>query len=332
MARGGQGMAEYCLIAALVLVATIGALILLGKNTSGIFGNMLANRPSATASVTATTSAAAGSAAAATSSTSATMAGTSAPTGNQQPFTVTLSDGTQLQLSTYPSDLKQAVSTVGANGTTQMLLDTLKSVISQLQADGKIDQNQASLLSNVANQGHQMADLEAVIENQVSSCSTISCYNSSTVSFQGQTYNPQDLVYKVAWSGAGIPEGDMTQSLRTQLTQAEAAGALNDPVAKQLVETLVNQIADIGNGLQTASSMLDPAQAQYTHVTVDPSQTLTMSTFSGSTASWLSEMDQATGQNTLQSLLDAPYSTPTNQKSTTICTVGSGTDTGSSCK
>lgn len=131
--KPGQGITEYLLIAALVLVVSIGALALLGNKVSGIFGGMLASRPPVAPSNPST-----GSNTAAVTLSSA----TSQAYAQQAASTtmVTLSSGAQVSLDALPTDLKASITTLGANGTTTVLASSLQSLATQLADKGEITQ------------------------------------------------------------------------------------------------------------------------------------------------------------------------------------------------
>ncbi|MBY0402442.1 MAG: hypothetical protein K2X66_00960, partial [Cyanobacteria bacterium] len=74
-------------------------------------------------------------------------------------------DGTKIQLSQFPTNLKQSVESVGANGTTDSLANVLKELALKLKESGKIDMTQFQNLIDLANCGHQLGKLEGQVED-----------------------------------------------------------------------------------------------------------------------------------------------------------------------
>jgi hypothetical protein len=78
---------------------------------------------------------------------------------------ITLADGKTIELDNYPTDIKSLVETLGPNGTTDLLVDTLQQLAQKLLAKGEITQDQANQLSNLANSGHNLARFQAFFED-----------------------------------------------------------------------------------------------------------------------------------------------------------------------
>ncbi|MBY0405935.1 MAG: hypothetical protein K2X66_18680 [Cyanobacteria bacterium] len=216
------------------------------------------------------------------------------------PFTktvqVTLSDGTQLQLENYPTDIKSLLETLGPNGTTDLLADSLKALAKQLLAQGKITPDQANQLSNLSNSGHSWAKTLGIFEDAVagSTADNNSFYSKTRpiiddLSKQSITVDKIDPVAaKLFRQGDKYPEilldsnglalkdangqflydkNKMGKSYLTPLqfefanayTEALKSGALQEPVVKQVVEDLSKNIFFIGSGtILTVGRILDP--------------------------------------------------------------------------
>ena len=99
---------------------------------------------------------------------------------NLQGATVTLSDGTALNLPLAPTDIPNLLQTTGANGVTEMLANTMQQAADQLLAKGKITQSQHGLFTQLSNQGHAMAAIEQQIEAAVTTSQDYSQFVAQT--------------------------------------------------------------------------------------------------------------------------------------------------------
>jgi hypothetical protein len=78
---------------------------------------------------------------------------------------ITLSDGTQIRLSSFPKDLKQSIEAVGGNGTTDLLSNTLAELAQKLKEAGKIDEVQFQSLIKLSQKGHEAARMQGLIDD-----------------------------------------------------------------------------------------------------------------------------------------------------------------------
>jgi hypothetical protein len=77
--------------------------------------------------------------------------------------TLTLRDGSQIDLTEMPRDLKGLVETLGPNGATDVLANAIQNLAKSLLAAGKITQDEANQLSALANNGHNLAFNQGVL-------------------------------------------------------------------------------------------------------------------------------------------------------------------------
>jgi hypothetical protein len=68
-----------------------------------------------------------------------------------------LQNGIEINLEGYPNNLQETITTVGANGTTDILLASLRNLAEQLMEKGQITPEQESRLIELANKGHEVA-------------------------------------------------------------------------------------------------------------------------------------------------------------------------------
>lgn len=265
----GQGLAEYALIAFVVLVASIPLVNIVGSgvetalgqifqgmnnsviaqaqagqvvNPDGTYGTPTTPSPTGTNQPTPTGS-----------------PSTPPPPGNPGDMTVTLKDGTVLALKNYLPDMKSTVETSGTNGATLEILAQLDSMIAQLQQQPNADPAQISRLQALANQGHKLAEIEAAIAKAYTEVGSLNDLANWTTTIQGQTYTGEQLTQVVGfWNPTGTmgdsPQ-DLSEPLNTQWAQGEtatfinlyndalASGALSDPAINAFVTDAASKIS-----------------------------------------------------------------------------------------
>jgi len=259
----GQGLVEYSMIGLLVLIVAMPAISLFGGDflevLRGIFSNMNQN---VTAQATPLTTA------------------QIAQTGDQKAdalggaqsakVQITLKDGTVIQLSQYPQDLKKYVEVSGTNGTTAILLAQLDSLISQIKKTKTLNQTQVGSLQKLSTQGYRIAAVEKTIENAFKNAKSVNELSNTMITFDGQQYTITDFSWLIGWHGAvgyqSTPP-DITNALDNSSTatgpelsrfldlyfEAEANGSLNDPALKTVVSELSSQIAFLSEVMEDSS-------------------------------------------------------------------------------
>lgn len=311
-AQSGQGLSEYVLISACVLVLAIPAFIFLGNSVENVTANML-NHTNNTSSASSTNFPD-------SSNHISTSKNTLQMSLNQeQGIKLTLADSTSLHLPNYPSDIAKTITTLGANGTTKLLADSLSAVIQQLQDKGEISPEQYNRLMALANQGHRIALIEEIYEKQMEESNYNGTKaNQAMVTFEGKQIQLGKLVDRIGWlpSGQGFrPEAGTFNNL---YKKAMADGSLKDPVARQTITILKDQILNIANGVETA------ANPTFSDAATSASKMAKLQ------LEWLQEIDDETGSRTQHSLTSLA-STTTHQGSAHICTAGKFQDSGTRC-
>lgn len=198
----GSLMSEYGLVMALVAIAGIGGYAALGAGVTDLFKSFKA--PGSPPTYTASNGGLFGQP---SSNGQTSDTASNNPTAGNAGF-VRLPDGTMLNLGNYPANLSKAVETTGVNGSTEQLLASLESLAASLAAEGKLTPEQTSAFSKLANMGHDLANVEKIIENSLAACGTdTNCVQNSPIVFQGQTYAN---VYDFSAANLGFDEGYAT--------------------------------------------------------------------------------------------------------------------------
>lgn len=299
----GNTLAEYVLIGGAVVVFSIAAIMVLGRNLdyalAGLQQDMSGNMQAAAAS-------SATSKAGALSGSSGFVFGRTS-TG---PAIMT-PNGSLIQLSSYPANFVNSVETAGSNGTTELLAQTLKELGEQLLVDGSISQEQANIIYALANQGHRIASMEALIEDAVQNGNI-----QDTVTFEGKRYTVEDL--SDVLGSLNDKMGGEVSKLYELRQQAVSSGL--DPKLGEVVDILVSQIADMGYGVERALDDITIRNASVEQFSTYVSQYTT-----GGHPNW--PVDTAAA--TLTELASA--SETTNLNSVEICGTGGGADSGTKC-
>jgi hypothetical protein len=88
----------------------------------------------------------------------------------------------------------QTVETVGANGNTDTFASEILSNAKQALASGKLTQTEYDLIARLANKGHDIAQIQGLLENAyTTSKGNSSAYATSQLTFNGQSYTPSQL-------------------------------------------------------------------------------------------------------------------------------------------
>ena len=95
--------------------------------------------------------------ASATSSSASSTAGTTN-------LSIKTSSGSTINVDNYPTDLQKTILTLGANGTSKVLSDTILKLAEQQLAAGVINQEQYNTLVALSNQGHYLAEHAGAIQ------------------------------------------------------------------------------------------------------------------------------------------------------------------------
>ena len=179
MKDNGQSLVEYTLCAALVIGVSISGLLLLRENLSSLFVNMVRKPDSKT-----------------------TLAVGKTPTQTQslvlQAGKTAQKVAQALQENASSPDLapdaQTVVVTAGGNGDTKAAADYVESLVRQAIANGELSPENADFDLKLANKGHEIANIQALLEQARSSANgNLSQYQNMLLSFGGQSYTPITL-------------------------------------------------------------------------------------------------------------------------------------------
>lgn len=302
----GNTIAEYALIGLLIGGVCIAALVQLGgnlnKNANGLH-HSLAYKPYGGTPV-------------ASANPSAPGSGGSADPGSA---VVPGNLGELLQSANFQG-VQEAIQVSGANGATDQLASTMKAYVEQLLADGKLTDDQASILTRLANEGHALAGAEKLLEDATMS-------GSSNITFNGQTYSVADFSEMfgvdpgkgIAATAKNMSSADakaLSAPFIDLYNQAKSSGALSDPAVASVIDSLSGQIyvmSDLAKwnakGVANGSISKDAyfRDMSYGYVT-------------------------AIQQTGVSDVPAQAISDTTHGNSSQICATGAGTDSGTNCK
>jgi len=222
-----------------------------------------------------------------------------------------LSSADQAQLE---ESLSQKLQTTGSNGSTELLASQLAATAAAMLAKGKIDQNQYDILMQLSNQGHKMAQIEAMFSQAVQLANgDMNALGNMKFNVNGKSYSGLELPGLVGYNGptayffaseygnsvlssANDSANPEQAAFLNLYNQALASGALNDPQIKATVDSASTQIASIGELVESSPAMI--------------------------------QSGEATTNDTINA---ANASIATAMNSSQICTAGSFTDNGALC-
>lgn len=221
---------------------------------------------------------------------------------------------TKIQLEQLQMSFSNKLQTTGVNGSTAILANQIASAAALSLSEGKIDQSQYNALMELANQGHKMAKIEAMVENALKLANgDIGVFNKTTFVIDGKTYTANQLANSVGSlslnpgnlgdqsilnAANAIPQAEMQQFLNLY-NQAVSNGALSDPLINSTVQSASTQIAMLGELTEDAIYNLNNGGAT---------------------------------DATLDGVIAAQSSNATHMASGSICTAGDFQDNGILCK
>lgn len=306
----GQGLAEYTLVAFLVLGAIIPAVSLFGGDFTaalqaifnGMNGTVVASaNPLSQTQINQT------------SDPATTPTPSSGPTGQTASVQLKLQDGSTIDLNQYPMDIKAYVETTGTNGATLVLLAQMDSIIAQLSTNPNLPPEQVASLQALANQGHRIAMIEGLLESKILSASSLTDLSAMSFNFEGQIHTMDSLNWMIGWHGTG------------------AAGSQDDPTS------VINPLNGTNTGVETSQFIDLYHQAVATGALSDPAVNATITEL----ASQIAYLTEVTDYSVWASMYDTmdlttfrslEVSNITHFDSSQICTTGGDTDTGVACQ
>lgn len=273
----GQGLSEYSIIGALIVLITVPALVLMGNNLKLSFNTLLPARKPTISIVQSPAPVAQPQGAGNVSA---------VPVPNQ--IHLITAKGSRILIQTESKPLNEVLRTAGANGATATLADRIRSIAEQLQAGGDITATQAGSLIALANQGHRLGAIMGLMEQAASNSRNNDEFDRTTVTFEGKHISIEKLENGLGFESMDygeMPRDPLNMSLKPYketgafieaYQKAQNQGAMDDPQIKNVVQGLASEIVMITvamDNAQWASSagdikpitLLDHAASAITH-------------------------------------------------------------------
>jgi len=324
----GQILSEHGLAIALVSIASIGGLLYFQDQLQALWSGYDFGSPMAVAAVPSLPGNGSNSGVSGNGS-NGNSNSNNAGGGSGSPMSIRLADGTMVDIGNYPTSLTKAIETSGINGTTEQLLASLEAMAESLAAQGKLTPEQSSAYSRLANLGHEIANVEQVVEETMAQCnSSLSCLQNTQIIYKGQAY---PNIYDFQLNKLGYDEGYATNC------SSSPTGCVGreTPSTHLLQQNGISTIGWVGSSQDFASEyvaiqsngMLSSSPELNTIVTSLASQVLLMSDALETSTNML-RYASGTTYNTVPNLIAAQM---TDIDSAGICLAGGGIDTSNAC-
>lgn len=233
----GVSLTEYGLIASTIAVVAVPALFKLGQELSNATLSILPEHRNAPVP--------------------AAMVPVSTPVSNPQ--AVTPSPATNI-ISLLPeappilstSTLSTTVQTVGVNGTTELLANSLVTLANKLMEEGSIDASTYNSIVNLANQGHTLAKIEAAVESAAKAAGNGggSAFDRTKIDLNGKPYSGPDLVIMLNSDSSDI------KAFRDLQSKVLNDASIQDPALKSVISQLSDNILNIANASATSGDWI----------------------------------------------------------------------------
>ena len=179
------------------------------------------------------------------------------PNTDDKPLTgkqIIMDDGTKILLENYSSNLTQSIETAGANGATEALLNHIESIAKQLASQGKITSEEYNQMMALVKQGQLIASAEKAVENAIKTSNYDQRVLSNTaVLFNGKSYTVAELTTQFGYTGPERGPAIVQPMLATFLNlQQKTLKGIQDPIVKQTVAMLSDQVASVANGYESS--------------------------------------------------------------------------------
>jgi hypothetical protein len=318
----GVSMTEYGLIGATVVVVGLSGLLSLGSNLSltvtnfqkSLVSSKPGNKPAVQAALTKDLS-------------TATNQLTLPP---QSSALLAIQNEANSTTST-PITMNQTLETLqvsGANGATTQLASTLQTDARNMLAAGEITEAQANLLLNMANQGHELAQAQALFENAVQT-------GQKTVAFEGKTYGLAEFAKMISFNKStssaenwAIDPADASVLLKPfaeAYEDVKNSSLFSNSDTKQEVQDIALQIGALTDAFAWSADDLFGKKATV-------SGNLSTAFAQAITEHFEDNMEGAPlSDNASVSKKPKKVSDVVNQNSAEICEVGNGKDNGKKC-
>ncbi len=273
----GQTLVEYVMAGGLIALVGLGALVFLSGSLQSMLPDLL-NRIFGDAPVTVA------------HAPSAEPLGTmpTAPSGIPGTVKITLANGETVTLPGFPGSTSQAVETAGINGATKTLLANMQTFIDKLETAGDLTPEQVNMLRDLANAGHEVAEVERMLEEAaIASGADINAYRNMTLTYKGETHTVTEWGNLIGYKGEKIDTFAKNPFDRSKMDYADSPigifslryeealkkGAMDDPAIKTVVTYLASEILLIAgmaeyqvDNMITTDDLASGAASKLTHL------------------------------------------------------------------
>lgn len=239
----GQSLSEYVLIAASALVLAIPALLTLGNNLNSIWMGMLPMDKATSGSASAS--------AGLSSGMPSNVQFSHLPVKIPAASGINAASSLPAAGSASTDALIKTVETLGVNGATEQLSNTLIDMANQLLAEGQIEQSSYNEIIALANQGHRLADIESAIVSAAKSAGNKggAGFDNAMVELDGQSYRGEALSAMISTSGADVTR---FQQLMDKVVHASTI----DPATRTTISQLSTGILNLANASAESSDWM----------------------------------------------------------------------------
>ncbi len=141
---------------------------------------------------------------------------------------------------------------LGSNGI-GAVSETLADEMELMLLNPVLNPNQEAILRDLANQAHEIATIQRLIEEASTTATDSAGFASSLISYDGQTYNALELSKLIEFDNTGTPfesnspitapgAGPALSDFQATYAQAQSMGALDDPQIEAVITDHANQI------------------------------------------------------------------------------------------
>ncbi|MGE0199461.1 MAG: hypothetical protein AB7P76_00680 [Candidatus Melainabacteria bacterium] len=265
--RHGQSVTETTLALALVAVVTLPAITVTGEALSPLMNGMLLAMTGGATDTSAGHAEIAGDASGVENFAVQSTRLSNSPDAvgsmlaGSSTVTVTLASGRKITLVGYPTDIAGMVESAGGNGATLQLASLLSVLTDKLAVMGEITDEQHTQMTRLANQGHEIAAIEKMIEEQ-SQLAVSNNMETTMVTYQGEQVPLQYLVNQIGWQNIDYAVTDplnptdafpILSGFLNQYQAVRQSGVLNDPMVEAVVTSLVSEIAFLSEDVENLS-------------------------------------------------------------------------------
>jgi hypothetical protein len=249
-----------------------------------------------------------------------------------QSVSIRLEDGSEIKLNGYPVQLKQSLETIGTNGTTDALADTLLSIAQQLLDQNKITPDEFNKIRAVSQKGHQIAAIQRFIEDRSQTKTALSDFRSA-FTYGGQSYKDPysfivslDIASQVQYDAH--PDNQTQFKRLTPPEQELAVSLLKTSFKPDYIGNAQYELLKTASIVQNENVLKSPILQSVFQNLVGQIGSLSQN-FSGST--WSIGEGQA-GNIEPSGLLKLQASRNSDNKALSICDLGHGQDNGVHCQ